>query len=181
MEAWKDVYIPPFKFRVSTLGRIHTQPSQFHPMGILSYGSCDPRGYRFITLFDQKGTRKQFNVHRLIALAFLENPSNLPQVNHLDGDPSNNHIENLEWCTASQNQFHAIAIGLRARSSWTLENIGKAARGSRHGNAELTEEIVTEMRAKAAQGVHIPTLAKEYGISRGHAWSICKRRYWLHI
>lgn len=57
---------------------------------------------------------KQFTrlVHRLVAASFIPNESCLPFVNHIDGDPSNNCVENLEWCTAKQNTLHAIKLGL---------------------------------------------------------------------
>lgn len=55
---------------------------------------------------------KHFAVHRMIALAFVPNPNNYPQVNHIDGDKSNNRIDNLEWVTISQNVIHAYKIGL---------------------------------------------------------------------
>ena len=58
---------------------------------------------------------KQINVmyHRILAETFIPNPDNLPQVNHIDGNPLNNSINNLEWVSASYNNIHAITTGLR--------------------------------------------------------------------
>ena len=58
--------------------------------------------YLFIGLYKNK-VGKPFLVHRLVAMAFIPNPDNLPQVNHKDENKSNNHVENLEWCTAKYN------------------------------------------------------------------------------
>lgn len=63
-----------------------------------------------VQLFNELGSRVFF-VHRLIAEAFIENPDNLPQVNHLDCNPLNNHFKNLEWCTPLQNVQHSIKLG----------------------------------------------------------------------
>jgi hypothetical protein len=62
-------------------------------------------GYHVVQLF-KEGVRKSITVHRLVATTFIDNPQNLPQINHLDFDKSNNAVSNLEWCTAKQNMAH---------------------------------------------------------------------------
>jgi hypothetical protein len=60
------------------------------------------QGYSQITIC-HKGKQKHSTIHRLIALAFLPNPNNLPEINHKDGNKQNNKVENIEWCTKSEN------------------------------------------------------------------------------
>ena len=71
------------------------------------------RGYYRVKLYDLNGYAKMFQVHRLVAQAFIPNPNNLPEVNHIDGNKQNNSVENLEWCTSEENQKHAEKLGLR--------------------------------------------------------------------
>ncbi len=66
-------------------------------------------GYKYVI---HKG--KSYLVHRLVATAFIDNPNNKQFVNHMDGDKSNNHVSNLEWCTRSENELHAHQTKLKS-------------------------------------------------------------------
>lgn len=69
-------------------------------------------GYLCLKLCDAKGVRHSALLHRLIAKAFIPNPTDLPQVNHIDGNKENNSLANLEWVTCSENRDHAAKTGL---------------------------------------------------------------------
>jgi len=81
------------------------------------------QGYLRIKL-TSGGTRKSFLIHRLVAEAFIPNEHELPTINHKDGDPSNNDVSNLEWCTQKENVAHAVETGAFAGivSSVTLKS-----------------------------------------------------------
>ena len=83
----------------------------------------------------REGKNVALRVHRLVANAYIPNPENKPYVNHKDGDKLNNHVDNLEWCTAKENSQHAYATGL-----------AKAASGADSPCAKLTAEDVLFIR-----------------------------------
>lgn len=66
--------------------------------------------YLKVSLTAKNGKIKQENIHRLVALAFIENPNNLPFVNHKDEDKHNNNVDNLEWCDAKYNNTYGTRI-----------------------------------------------------------------------
>lgn len=70
------------------------------------------KGYLRVTLTDVEHHRKNFLIHRLVAMTFIPNPENKSEVNHKDGNKSNNTVNNLEWCTGSENIKHAIQMGV---------------------------------------------------------------------
>lgn len=76
--------------------------------GDLMIGGIDHCGYHHVIV-----NRKNRNVHRLIAETFIPNPNNLPCVNHKDGNKQNNAVDNLEWCSHSENTLHSYRTGLQ--------------------------------------------------------------------
>lgn len=76
-------------------------------------GCIDTKGYKY--LHGGKHIKKHPKIHRLVALAFIPNIDNKPQINHKDGNKLNNSVDNLEWCTNSDNQIHALQTGLKPR------------------------------------------------------------------
>lgn len=83
-------------------------------------------GYFFVRIRIYGELKSLYN-HRLVAQHFIPNPNNLPQVNHKDGNPHNNHLRNLEWVTPKQNIHHAWDLGLaKKRSKNWNQRIDKA-------------------------------------------------------
>ncbi|NFG01740.1 hypothetical protein FCV36_05215 [Clostridium sporogenes] len=110
-EIWKDIKGYEGLYQVSNLGKVKSLiTTQSRRIGILK--SYNHSGYRRINLY-KNGKGKKYYIHRLVAKAFISNVNNYPEVNHIDGNKQNNRVENLEWCTSSQNQIHAFKIGLQ--------------------------------------------------------------------
>lgn len=109
-EIWKDIPNYENLYQISNLGNVKSYSNS--KVLKTSPNSC---GYYKVQLYKNKKS-KMFYVHRLVAIAFIPNLENKSQINHIDGNKSNNVVSNLEWCTASENQLHAIKHNLRKSS-----------------------------------------------------------------
>ena len=114
--------------------------------------SVTPRGYLRTSL--SNGKVKNFFVHRLVAIAFVDNPHNKGFVNHKDCDKKNNHADNLEWVTPKENTHHAWQNGL-------MTNTVKY--GEDHPAAKLTDQQLAEVRERKLPNKE---LALKFGVSK---------------
>ena len=114
-EEWKSITGYEGLYEVSTYGRIRSLKritiDGKHLQERFINGGEYPNHYKFVCL-RKDGKNKNRLVHRLVAEAFIPNPGNCSDVNHIDGNKQNNNLNNLEWCTRSENLKHAVTIGL---------------------------------------------------------------------
>lgn len=121
-EIWKDVAGYEGLYQVSNLGRVKSFGRYvrnrfglvWRPGRVLK-GGKDNKGYLTVVLCDDK-KRHTFKIHKLVARTFVQNLDRKPQVNHIDGNKQNNRVNNLEWCSQSENMAHAWETGLQKRT-----------------------------------------------------------------
>lgn len=113
-----------------------------------------PQGYYQINLCID-GKCKTYMFHRLMAKAFIDNPTDLPCVNHIDGNKLNNSIDNLEWTTYSENTKHALRIGLK-----------HPAKGKNTKNGRFSDSDIKNIRGLSKQGKSQRQIAALYQVSK---------------
>ena len=158
-EIWKR--FRDTDYRVSNLGNVFSvyNGKQLKPFMNDRYLVVDLFAYT---------VRQRIAVHRMVAIAFIENPDNKEYVNHIDGNKLNNCVDNLEWVTASENSIHAVATG--------LSPVGEAKT-----LAKLTEKDVLEIQAAFEAGEKDFVLAEKYGVTSGVISSIRLGKTWKHV
>ena len=150
-EIWKEVIIKDIdisihgnkKYYVSSLGRFKNSYGT-----IMENYKVNENGYIRVFIYN-----KTYAVHRLVALAFLDNPDNKEQVNHIDGNKLNNSVDNLEWVTNKENQIHKFQIGLGNNFTRKIKQY------------DLEGNLVNEFNS-------IALASKEIGISKGAIQSV---------
>lgn len=172
-EIWKDVVGYEGFYKISSKGRV---------LSLARKGKGSPNSNRILkpgissgyhTLIFRKNSKSiPIQIHRIIAIAFLQNLHDYTQVNHKNGIKTDNRVENLEWCTPSENILHCILNGRR-----------DTAKGSRKPNATLNEEQVLKIKIflKKRGNISFEMVAEMFGVKYGVIQNISSGRCWKHV
>lgn len=160
MEIWKDIEGYENKYQISNLGKVRSLiDNKGNERIVIKTTKEQNNGYLYVNLW-KNSKMKSKKIHRLVAEAFLDNPQNKPQVNHIDGNKENNCVDNLEWISASDNCKHAYNSGL----SNPIKNLPKDLKGKNNPKAKkivqldvnnnLIKEWETIKEAKETLGIY---------------------------
>lgn len=150
LEEWKPVVGFEGLYEVSNHGRIRSS----YRGGKLLNGNVDGRGYNRVWLWKNR-VKSKHSLHRLVIIAFIENPNNHPCINHIDGNKLNNALKNLEWCSYQQNTRHAFKNGLMRGSDQPRPWRRKPVQQIGQGHSVVWESI---SQASKQTGISIPAI-----------------------
>ena len=153
-EYWKDIEGFP-NYQISNLGNVWSKKTN----RILKPYKTN-RGYLTVG-FWLDGKKKRLSIHRLVAQAFLTNPQNFPEVNHINGYKTDNNLDNLEWATGRNNILHAYQAGLR--------------------KTKLSETQVVEIRNLIQQGLTQREIAFKFNVSHSTIGEINRCKIWTSV
>lgn len=128
----------------------------------------DKDGYMAVTVGNNQIRRSSVRVHRIVASAFLDNPDNLPEVNHKDFNRSNNSLENLEWVSHHDNVNHSFQAG----------HYSENKSGENNGRAKISWQTVREIRDSYRDMNNISCISKAYGIPYSTIFNIVHYKTW---
>lgn len=187
-EVWKDIKGYEGVYQVSNYGNLRSLTRTIDDKngkikiikGKSLKASTTSYGYKSV-VFRNGLNKENLRVHRLVAQAFIENKDNKPYVNHLDGNKANNRVDNLEWCTNSENMKHAFGTGLKEPSN---PNKNGLTQGSKHHKSKLTEKdvIFIGSNSKANGGFMKNTeLAEKFGVTKVTIGYVVNNKIWKHV
>lgn len=176
MEVWKDIDGFEGLYQVSNLGRVRSLDryvqqktrwggiTQVHKKGVILTPKRENE-IRYLTVSLWKNGKHYLRyVHRLVAIAFIENPKGYPEVNHIDEDKLNNEVYNLEWCDRNYNA-----------------NYGKLKnhfRGSKNPSCKLTELDVKEIKKLISKGLSNLEISEKFNVCRDNVGYIRRGQTW---
>lgn len=158
LEVWKDIEGFEGIYQISNIGRVKSlQRIRYNTLSenikerILK-PVLNTEGYHQVALY-KDGKNQHPKVHRLVAIAFLSNISLKQYINHIDGNKENNCVNNIEWCTAAENNFHTHRV------------LNKCC-GSTHHFSKLSELDVNKIKLLFVEGNTIASIAKLFNVSQ---------------
>lgn len=156
--------------RIKSLGIYHGKTNNFFNKPHILKSKNNNDGYLMYTLANH-GKINYVTAHRIIASTFLNKNNNKTQVNHKDGNKYNNRIDNLEWCTPSENVKHAFDNGLKIAKVVGMPK-------EKNPNAKYTQKQIDDIRNKRKKGYTLKKLAIEYNTFESYICRICKNEFW---
>lgn len=167
LEQWRDVIGFDSIYKISDLGRVKSL--KFNKERILTQIKTTG-GYLDVGLHKNKYFKKErLKVHRLVAIAFIPNPENKPEVNHKKGFTKYNVMSQLEWVTSTENQLHAYRTGLRT-----------SLKGNKVNSCKLNEKDVLKIR-RIGNSISKAEIARMFGVTDVNIGCILRRITWKHI
>jgi len=165
-EIWLAVVGYEGLYEVSDLGRVRRVKAGHHTRpGLVLAARANNTGRLYVNLYGS-ARRRSHTIHRLVALSFLGPAPPSHEVNHKNGDHTDNRLANLEWMTRPDNGRHAAVADLKAS-------------GERHPNAKLRRADVEAIRAARGRRTQ-QDLAREFGVSQPVISSIQRGQHWKH-
>lgn len=166
IEEWKAIDGTNGMYEVSNTGKIRSNNYLGHGIVRELKSHHDQKGYLRTRIF-KDNKRITIKLHRAVAIAFIPNPDNKPEVNHKDGNKENNNVYNLEWNTPKENTLHAYSHGLKENTREWCREMGKRNKGKDtmrriRGtklvavNLETGDKLYFGSQAEASETLHIP-------------------------
>lgn len=172
VKGYEGIYEVSNDGRVKSLARLkecgHPGAKQMTKERLLKI-KADRMGYPRVKL-SKNGVAKLIPLHRVVALSFVENPHNKPEVNHIDGDKTNNLPDNLEWATRSENLKHAFDKKLKC-----------AIKGEENNKSKLKAEQVLKIRLLRNEGVKLVDIADKFGVTAANVSEIVNFKTWKDV
>ena len=160
VKGYEDIYKVAEDGRIYSVKRVIEHRNRIITIGGKFLKSTpNNQGYHHVSLY-LEGKSKTLKVHRIVAEAYIPNPSNKKEVNHKDFDKGNNAKSNLEWTTPKENTIHAIG---------------------RRSSDKLDDDKVREIRVLSSLGVSTSEVARRYKVSNIQIRRVIKREAWKHV